>query len=140
MGQLIVLQTESRRLLQTLAEAKKRSPDLEDKLADLDEDDVLIRVRIDVYTKAGRQFSVKPDNILAGILAPYSLKDAPNTFEHSLFSTCVQPLNRRFIHMLSGLVTNSNPVTTGNMITNDSERAPHSDSGFQGDPGVDPTN
>jgi len=119
MARLIALQTETRQLLQTLATAEKRNPELEEKLAELEDDDILVRCSFEVFTRDGKKFSIKGDHPMPALLAHHSIGQAPRRFENVIFSSCVQPLNRKFFNLLNGLVKNSNPVFAGNPITNE---------------------
>lgn len=122
---LILLLTEVNQLRQTLAQEAKRDILLEETLENLDEDDLLIRGHVAVYTRNGEQFRIKLSNPLPGILADYALRDAPKHFENTLFTACVSPLNRKFIAFVNKKVKNKNPVYPRNpLIADESPGAP----------------
>jgi hypothetical protein len=111
---LLALWGESEKLLKNLTpEPLKQDALLASILSELDENDVFLRIRAEVFTKDGLSFNVKGSQVLPDALAAHNHGDSPKHFEHAIYMLCMSPLNKKFLAIVNGRVTNVNPERVG---------------------------
>jgi hypothetical protein len=122
LGQISRLMVEQTKAIQALEQ--KAPPSADSIIAEtlfLEENDVKLVISIEAYTGKKERIAIRSENVLPDILAQHSLQDAPKTFEHTLFTTCVTPMYRKFMAYITSLVENKTPVTTSTFANDNTQ-------------------